>query len=103
MGSRSVTLLIAVAMSVAVGAVPQDLSRADADGMRKKLDVIDAREQEVVDAIAKKMPLPGNPLRTSFTEREFNAYLKYGAKDDVPAGIVNPQVSLLGEGRIAAR
>jgi len=40
-------------------------------------------------------------VQTTLTETEFNAYLRFTAKDAIPAGIVNPYVFALGNGRLA--
>lgn len=43
------------------------------------------------------------PQRTPVTEDEVNAYLAFDAAPDIPAGVVNPSVTILGTGRVAAR
>jgi len=41
--------------------------------------------------------------RTTVTENELNAYLMYDAPADLPAGVVEPAVTMIGTGRITAR
>jgi hypothetical protein len=41
--------------------------------------------------------------RTTITEGEVNAYLLYDAAPDLPAGVVDPSVAILGAGRLSAR
>lgn len=41
--------------------------------------------------------------RTIVTENEVNAYLTYDAAPDLPAGVVNPSVTILGNGRLSGR
>jgi hypothetical protein len=43
------------------------------------------------------------PQRTAVTEDEVNAYLAYDAAPDIPAGVVNPSVTILGTGRVSGR
>ena len=39
---------------------------------------------------------------TPVSEREVNAYLRFELRDKIPAGIAEPSVSILGEGRVSA-
>lgn len=41
--------------------------------------------------------------RTTVSEKEVNAYLKYGAPPQLPAGVVDPSITILGTGRLAGR
>jgi len=41
--------------------------------------------------------------RTTLTENELNAYLVYEARDQLPAGVVEPAVSMTGGGRVSGR
>ena len=43
------------------------------------------------------------PQRTAVTEDELNAFLAYEALPDIPAGVVNPTVAILGTGRVSGR
>ncbi|HEX3704083.1 MAG TPA: hypothetical protein VHU82_12195 [Vicinamibacterales bacterium] len=40
---------------------------------------------------------------TTVTETEVNAYLTYDAASDLPAGVVDPSVTILGTGRLSGR
>jgi hypothetical protein len=40
---------------------------------------------------------------TEISDAEVNAYLRFHAKDDIPAGIVDPSLQALGDGRIGGR
>jgi len=72
-------------------------TRAEADAMQKKI--------ERVAATAEAPPRPANarPLKTTFTEREINAYLTLDGPDFLPAGIAMPRARLAGDGRVEAR
>lgn len=74
----------------------QDPSRADAAGMASKI----ARMQEIA---AHPRPPKAEPVRTSFTDREMNAYLQIEGPSFLPKGITDPHVSTGEGGRITAR
>jgi hypothetical protein len=97
--TRVRALAIASLVTVIGGAVlAQDLARRDADRMAKKVTAMEIRSNTPTP---KGKALP--PLRTSFTEAEINAYLKYNASSQFPAGLVDPRVTLVGDGRVSAR
>jgi hypothetical protein len=41
--------------------------------------------------------------RTTVTQNEVNAYLVYEAGDQIPAGVVDPSVTIVGPGRVSGR
>jgi hypothetical protein len=99
--------LTAVAALVVVGAavgtvVRADIkvSRRDAELLRQKVAAITAHAERVQKQTAQK---PGLPLRTTVTENEVNAYLVFDAKEQLPTGVVDPAVSILGTGRLSGR
>ena len=75
---------------------PPDRSKADADLMRKKLATIVARGEQ-------KTPSKPTPLRTTFTDRETNAYFKVDGPDFLPAGVEAPEVTIDQGGKVSAR
>lgn len=94
---RLVTVAFALAGLAGSASLPaQDPLRADADSMQRKLLAIAARSE------LKPAQRP-TPMRTTFTEREVNAYFKVNATDVVPTGIVNPQLSIDEGGRVRAK
>jgi hypothetical protein len=68
-------------------------SQRDAEALRQKVATITAE--------AEKPSREGR--RTTVTEAEVNAYLVYDAHDQLPAGVVEPAVSILGTGRLSGR
>lgn len=77
------------------GAPAQDAAaRADAASMQRKLTAIVTRGELPVA----KAPLPVQ--RTSFTERELNAYFRVNGPEFLPTGVVNPQVTLDRAGEV---
>lgn len=71
----------------------QELSKTDATRMQQKLTAIIARGTST--------PRNAKPLRTTFTDREVNAYFKHA--DVMPAGVVDPRVTIDDGGRVQAK
>lgn len=71
-------------------------TRRDADALRTKVASIAAEGQR-----------PARPMRqaqrTTITEREVNSYLAFDAGVQLPAGVVEPSVNILGPGRLSGR
>src|SRR5436853_5045072 len=94
---RSVAALFVAAFLAAVVAAASyaDVrpTRRDADVMKKK-----------VAAITQYGARPSKQAhRTTLTETELNAYLVFDSREDLPAGVVNPSVTILGPGRVSGR
>jgi hypothetical protein len=63
-----------------------------------------ARLQAKLDRITKGSPALGRtPATTAITETEVNSYLQYELGDRFPAGVTDPWVSILDDGRLAGR
>src|SRR5687767_2342165 len=62
-----------------------------------------ARLQAKIDRITKGSPVRGKSSATAITEAEVNSYLRYELGDRIPAGVTDPWVSILENGRLAAR
>jgi hypothetical protein len=75
----------------------QDLTKTEADSMVRKITAIIARGNAPTPASASR------PLRTSFTDREVNAYFKYNPQGVVPVGVVAPKVVITEGGRVEAQ
>lgn len=88
-----------IGVAVAAGAA---IPHADADvrGSRRDADLL---KQKVVaiNQLGAKSVRP--PRRTTITENEMNAYLALDALHDLPAGVVEPSVAILGSGRLSGR
>lgn len=84
-------LLAGVALSAS-----QELTKPEALSMDRKLTVISERG-------VLTLPKNAKPLRTSFTEREANAYLKFFGPEVMPTGVVNPRVVIDHGGKLQAR
>jgi hypothetical protein len=85
---------VLLASAVLVQAAAQDLTRAEALSLEKKLAAILER--------GNRAPAQGaQPLRTPMTEREINAYLKFSGQ--MPAGLVEPRLTIADANRVDAR
>ncbi len=87
--------LIAAALVLAAAATRADTpaSKQDAEMLRQKVATINAFGERKVT----------RTLRTTITENEVNAYLVFDARDQLPAGVVEPSVAILGTGRVSGR
>ena len=83
---------VAAALGVCVRADTRP-NRRDSETLKQKVAVINAH--------AERPTRQG--LRTTVTEGEVNAYLAYDAGTQIPAGVVEPSVTILGAGRLSGR
>jgi hypothetical protein len=101
-----VKVLIAIATAAALaGIVPGAIaagatlaadaraSKRDAELLRQKVATINAQSERPSK----------QQRRTTITENEVNAYLVYDAHEQLPAGVVEPSVTILGTGRLSGR
>jgi hypothetical protein len=94
---RSLTTVSFLCAVTALSAAQQALTQREADSMDQKLAAI-VQRGEVAKA---SKGASGAPVRTTFTDRELNAYLKYTAKDQLPKGLVDPQVTMTGDRHVS--
>jgi hypothetical protein len=69
-------------------------TRADSTSMRLKVE----RIVDVERTAARRQPQAG--LTTQLSQREVNAYLRYDLASQVPVGIAEPVITILGQGRL---
>jgi hypothetical protein len=85
-----------VAAAVCAGAAQSPgglLSRSDADSFQRKIDLIN--QHSLTPAMT--------PRRTPVREPEVNAYLRFNLREEIPAGVVDPYISIIGDGRVGGR
>jgi hypothetical protein len=70
-----------------------DASKRDADMLRQKVASISSHGERAVN----------RPLRTTITENEVNSYLVFDGREQLPTGVVDPSVAILGTGRVSGR
>jgi hypothetical protein len=85
-------LLAGLLAAISLAAEPQ-YQRADSERLLQKVAGI----SEFANQTSVKS------LRTTITETELNAYFAYDGKALLPAGVVEPVVSILGRERVSAR
>lgn len=84
------------AVVVCAGAPAQAPTREEADAMQAKIE-------RVAAAAEQPRPPDAPPRRTTFTEREINAYLTLDGPEFLPPGIAMPRVQIGDNGRVRAR
>lgn len=95
--SAKLTLAALLIGTIAAGvlAAAEPVSRRDAARLQAKLDKITRNPGASVKSKV--------ATRTPVTETEVNSYLRYELADRIPAGVKDPWVSILGEGRVTGR
>ena len=81
------------ALAAAVVWADARASKKDAEMLRQKVATINAHG----------VSGSKQARRTTITENEVNSYLAYDAREQLPAGVVEPSVTILGTGRLAGR
>ena len=98
MSRRSAVWLLGTLILAAPLAAQGRLSKDDADRFQSKLTKIVAFGNAPA-ATAKSSQSRNTPV----TDVEVNSYLKYRAGDQIPTGIVDPELNALGGGRVSGR
>jgi len=68
-------------------------SRRDAAALKQKIAAITAQAENRSTQLR----------RTTVTEGEVNSYLAFEARDQVPTGVVEPYITIMGGGRVSGR
>jgi hypothetical protein len=92
--SRLAGVVVAAAIVVTTAAAADVYTRADSTSMRLKIE----RIVDVERAPRRRVPPSG--LTTQLSEREVNAYLRYDLASQVPVGIAEPVITIVGQGRL---
>lgn len=92
---RILTLPAVCAILTTTAALAQDQTRAEADRMGKKLVAIVQRAMFV--------PAKAAPLRTTFSDRELNAYLAHHGTEQLPTGLKNARVKMYDASKLETR
>ena len=93
------TVALALIAAAALAAV-QARAVADAGTARRDADRL---KQKVTAIVEFGVRSPRAPRQTTLTETELNAYLALDAVKDLPTGVVEPSLSILGPGRLSGR
>jgi hypothetical protein len=92
------TALAVIGASVILSA---NLTKQEADQFSAKLNRIVQAGNAKTAKTAKAVT--AQPTTTQISDNELNAYFKFNAKDQIPAGIVEPTINALGDGRVGGR
>lgn len=87
--------LLVVCAAAWLGAQAAAPTRSDADRAEQKIDAVMARGQLA--------PAAAPALRTTFSEREVNAYMAHQGQADLPVGVTAASVTFGDEGRVETR
>jgi hypothetical protein len=97
--ARQLFVLLTAALAFGASAAAQSAdAKRDSDKMQQTLGAI--MERANTPAVKGKTP---PPLRSTFTDTQFNAWLLADGKDNVPAGLLQPVVTFLPAGKLTAR
>jgi hypothetical protein len=91
--ASALSALVLLGTGVSAG---QSLTRNEADSMDRKLAAIFQTSLTPTATATRR-------VRTSFTEREVNAYFLYQGKEQLPIGVLNPQFTISDAGRVQAK
>jgi hypothetical protein len=95
---RSAGILVAVSLAAAVQlGARQRFSKQDGDRFEAKLQRI-VTFGNMPAASARRAT-----QTTQITDDELNSYLRFQARDQIPAGMVEPTLNALGDGRVGGR
>ena len=87
--------LVCAAVIMSAGIVQADVrpTRRDAEALKQKVAAINAHADNPTKA----------GRRTVVTESEVNSYLVYEAREQIPVGVVQPTITVIGGNRLSGR
>ena len=74
--------------------------RADVRASKRDAALLKQKVATINDRAAKPSSVA---RRITVTENEVNSYLVYEARDQIPVGVVDPSITVIGPGRLSAR
>jgi hypothetical protein len=96
---RTVAVAVAVLVAMATASGADVYTRADSTRMKQKIDAIVEAERAVQQARALSRT-PAAVRTTPLTQTEVNSYLRYDLASQVPVGISEPVITIVGQGRL---
>ncbi len=90
---------LSAAVTVAAALAAPAPTRHDSQLLQQKVATINELAQQAVKSSGRGPR--GVPHRTVITENEVNSYLALDSAKDLPAGVVNPSIAILGDGRLS--
>jgi hypothetical protein len=102
MGTRPKSVVV-LALGLALAAQlsgQQRFSKQDADRCQGKLGRITAFANAPTAKAAATSPASAKSQTTQLTDTELNSYIRFHLREQVPAGIVDPTLNAMGDGRV---
>ena len=97
MSSRLSVAIFVLLPAVGLGAVQAgSVSPQQADAFTRKMAIVTSRGVTGLKGQATA------PQRTPFTENELNSWFAYDGQEVLPAGVTNPRVTIIGNGKLSA-
>jgi hypothetical protein len=94
---------LSIASMAPLAAQGTPFTQAESDSFARKILTIERLGATGAGVAATARTRPNPSLRlTPITERELNAYFRYDMRDSFPAGVTEPTISILGDGRVSA-
>jgi hypothetical protein len=90
---RVAALILSAGLAAAAFGGDTQFTRRDAEQLRQKVATISEHAERGERQVR----------RTTITEVEVNSYLVYDVGDQLPSGVVEPSVTILGTGRLSGR
>ena len=90
---RTATLVLALSCAGVLPHAAEQLALKDADALARKIGTIN--RNSAVRAKSQRL--------TPVSQNEVNAYLHHHAKPQIPVGVADPYITILGNGRVAGR
>jgi hypothetical protein len=82
-----------LALSLSLPLSAAQVTKQNADRLQRKID-------EITENGSRN---PVAPKKTAVTQDEVNSYLAYNARDKIPPGLTQPEITLFGNGRLGGR
>jgi hypothetical protein len=98
-GTKS--LIAAVAIAALVSGLTVGVAATLAAPLSKQLSDVFAKRIVLVQTMAEQKS--SKPRATAFTQDETNSYLKYGAGDLLPTGLTQPEITMIGQGKVSGK
>lgn len=99
-----ITVAALMLAAVATRAVNADarFTKAGSDAFHRKLTtIVQGGVVPAANAAASTTASKGGGKQTPILENELNSYLRYELREEVPAGVTEPTITILGDGRVA--
>ena len=94
-------MLVCAGLLVVAGVAWSNLTLRAADISKQQADLFARKVAQIVGQ-ADRVPKPGT-RRTSVSETELNSWFAYSATPLLPAGVAEPRVTLVGNGKLAGK